>query len=75
MFSHAIPCQGGVTQAHRESVRGCWGGWLRLESKLVCWDGCDHVGDEGTCEGVLALEGGCCLDSCKINILWTLPLH
>lgn len=51
MFSHAIPCQGGVTQAHRESVRGCWGGWLRLESKLVCWDGCDHVGDEGACGG------------------------
>lgn len=20
---------------------------MQLESELVCWDGCDHVGDEG----------------------------
>lgn len=84
-FSHASPCQGGVTRAQGGSD-GCFfffswgGGWL--ESELVCWDGCDHVSNEGGEEeeglgvgGALALEGGCCLDASKINILWTLPLH
>lgn len=55
---------------------------MQLESELVCWDGCDHAGDEGDeGEGVGCGEGGfrrrvlSGLDACKINILWTLPLH
>lgn len=52
MFSHAIPCQGGVTRAERErgrerGVSGRGVGGVQLESELVCWDGCDHAGDEG----------------------------
>lgn len=51
---------------------------MQLESKLVCWERCDHAGDDK--RGVWGGEGfrervlpG--LDACKINILWTLPLH
>lgn len=67
----------------RERERGVFldgeGGGMQLESELVCWECCDHAGDEGDEEGRVVggfrrrvLSG---LDACKINILWTLPLH
>lgn len=35
-------------EKERESGRGVFQEWgVQLESELVCWDGCDHVGDEG----------------------------
>lgn len=50
-------------------------GGLQLESGLVCSDGCD----EGA-EGIGDAEGHSWrrlsgLGVCKINILWTSPLH
>lgn len=52
MFSHAIPCQGGVTRAERKGGGSGVG--------VVHWDGCDQAGDEGIRVG--AKGGGRCLD-------------
>lgn len=75
MFSHAIPCQGGVTRAERER-----GVFLEGEGRGCSWRTCCFVRmDVNTVvrKAVMGFRSRVLsgLDACKINILWTLPLH